>query len=80
MTYTATDTDGGDASFEFTITVQAAPQVALQVAKPAAPTVTRTEFSEPSKPALDVTWTAPDGQRSDDHQLRSAVPQAGHRG
>ena len=60
MTYTATDTDGGDASFEFTITVQAAPQVALQVAKPAAPTVTRTEFSEPSKPALDVTWTAPD--------------------
>ena len=27
--------------------------------KPAAPTVTRTEFSEPTSPALDVTWTAP---------------------
>ena len=27
---------------------------------PAAPTVTRKEFSQPSNPALDVTWTAPD--------------------
>ena len=28
--------------------------------KPDAPTVTRTEFSRQSNPALDVTWTAPD--------------------
>ena len=27
---------------------------------PAAPTITRTRFSEPSAPALDVTWTVPD--------------------
>ncbi len=27
--------------------------------KPAAPTVTRTQFGEPTSPALDVTWTAP---------------------
>ncbi|MXY15554.1 MAG: hypothetical protein F4Y57_00705, partial [Acidobacteria bacterium] len=27
-------------------------------AKPAAPTLTRTRFSEPTAPALDVTWTA----------------------
>ncbi len=59
MTYTATDTDGGEASFEFSIRVQAAPQTALAAAKPAAPTLTRTEFSEESDPALDVTWTAP---------------------
>ena len=29
--------------------------------KPAAPTVTRTQFAEPTGPALDVTWTAPAG-------------------
>jgi len=28
-------------------------------ARPDAPTLTRTRFSEPSNPALDVTWTAP---------------------
>ena len=28
--------------------------------KPDAPTLTRTQFSEPTDPALDVTWTAPD--------------------
>ncbi len=32
----------------------------LEAGEPDAPTLTRTEFSEPSKPALDVTWTAPD--------------------
>ena len=31
----------------------------VDTGKPAAPTVTRTEFSEQSNPALDVTWTAP---------------------
>ncbi|MYE07093.1 MAG: hypothetical protein F4Y04_07745, partial [Chloroflexi bacterium] len=31
----------------------------LEAGQPAAPTVTRTEFSEPTNPALDVTWTAP---------------------
>ncbi|MDE2869004.1 MAG: fibronectin type III domain-containing protein, partial [Chloroflexota bacterium] len=31
-----------------------------EAGKPDAPTVSRTEFSEPSNPALDVTWTAPD--------------------
>ncbi len=32
----------------------------VDTGKPAAPTLARTEFSEPSNPALDVTWTAPD--------------------
>ena len=32
----------------------------LEAGQPDAPTVTRTEFSEPANPALDVTWTAPD--------------------
>ena len=32
----------------------------VEAGKPDAPTVTRTEFSEQSHPALDVTWTAPD--------------------
>ncbi|MYD94712.1 MAG: hypothetical protein F4Y02_13705 [Chloroflexi bacterium] len=32
----------------------------LEAGQPDAPTVTRTEFSEPTNPALDVTWTAPD--------------------
>ena len=31
----------------------------LEAGQPDAPTVTRTEFSEPTNPALDVTWTAP---------------------
>ena len=31
----------------------------LEAGKPAAPTVTRTAFTEPTNPALDVTWTAP---------------------
>ena len=31
-----------------------------EAGQPDAPTVTRTEFSEPTNPALDVTWTAPD--------------------
>ena len=31
----------------------------VDTGKPAAPTVTRTEFAEKSNPALDVTWTAP---------------------
>ena len=32
----------------------------VEAGAPAAPTVTRTEFSGTSNPALDVTWTAPD--------------------
>ena len=32
----------------------------LEVGQPDAPTVTRTRFDEPTNPALDVTWTAPD--------------------
>ncbi len=31
----------------------------VEAGKPAAPTLTRTEFNEPTDPALDVTWTAP---------------------
>ena len=31
-----------------------------EVGQPDAPTVTRTRFEEPSNPALDVAWTAPD--------------------
>ncbi|MDE2640775.1 MAG: fibronectin type III domain-containing protein, partial [Chloroflexota bacterium] len=34
-------------------------EVMDQPAPPAAPTVTRTRFSEPANPALDVSWTAP---------------------
>ncbi len=30
-----------------------------EAGKPDAPTVTRTEFSEPTDPALDITWAAP---------------------
>ena len=32
----------------------------LEAGKPAAPTVTRAAFSEPTNPALDVSWTVPD--------------------
>ena len=32
----------------------------LEVGQPDAPTLTRTRFNEPSNPALDVIWTAPD--------------------
>ena len=32
----------------------------VDTGKPAAPAVTRTEFSQKSNPALDVTWTVPD--------------------
>ncbi|MCY4571692.1 MAG: fibronectin type III domain-containing protein, partial [Gemmatimonadetes bacterium] len=32
----------------------------IEADKTATPTITRTEFSAPSKPALDVTWTATD--------------------
>ena len=32
----------------------------VEAGQPDAPTVTRTEFSEPANPALDVSWTAPD--------------------
>ncbi len=62
MTYTATDEDGDETAFTFTITVLPPPPTARSVDKPVptAPTVTRTEFSEPTAPALDVTWTKPD--------------------
>ena len=39
-----------------TVTIQV---IDLEAGQPGTPTVTRTEFSEPSNPALDVTWTAP---------------------
>ena len=50
---------GQEAEAEVTINV-----VDLEAGKPDAPTVTRTEFSEPSNPALDVTWTAPEANRT----------------
>ena len=34
-------------------------QVSVDRTVPAAPTLTRTRFSKPTKPALDVTWSAP---------------------
>ena len=61
MTYTATDEDGDEASFGFTITVDAAPPTARQVNRPGTPgtpTVTRKRFTGQSAPALVVTWTA----------------------
>ena len=62
MTYTAADADGDEAAFTFTITVQAAPRTAKQnIGAPGTPTVTRIKFSEPTKPALRVSWTAPTG-------------------
>ena len=62
MTYTATDADGTQVALSFQIAILA---TALQAdgnaapEKPGTPTVTRKTFSEPSNPALNVTWTAP---------------------
>ena len=61
MTYTATDAEGTQVALSFQIAIRA---TALQVKsaaleKPGAPTVTRKTFSEPTNPALTVTWTAP---------------------
>ena len=58
MTYTAADEDGDEASFGFTLTVDAVPPTAkqAQVPQPSAPTLTRVQFSGQSAPALDVTW------------------------
>ena len=39
-----------------TVTIQV---IDLEAGQPGTPTVTRTEFSEPTNPGLDVTWTAP---------------------
>ena len=44
---------GRDAVVNLTIAIMDQP------APPSAPTVTRTRFSEPTNPALDVSWTAP---------------------
>ena len=52
VTYTVQERS---ASVSLTITV-----TDVQTGKPAAPTLTRTEFSRPTDPALDVTWAAPD--------------------
>ena len=53
MTYTATDEDGDEASFDFTITVEAGLKTAkASLNAPGTPTLTRIEFSEPTKPAL----------------------------
>ena len=47
--------DGNASAISVTINV-----TDLEVGKPDAPIVTRTTFDEPSNPAVDVTWTAPD--------------------
>ena len=44
--------------------------------QPAAPTVTRTQFSEPTNPALDVTWTAPDANGTTITGYEAQLPQA----
>ncbi|MDE2868042.1 MAG: fibronectin type III domain-containing protein, partial [Chloroflexota bacterium] len=62
MIYTATDADGTQIGVSFQIAIlSTAPQVSGDAApeKPGTPTVTRTSFSKPTNPALDVTWTAP---------------------
>ena len=63
MTYTATDEDGDEASFGFTITVRPAPRTAKQTkTRPDAPgslTAVRVASATQMKPALDVTWTTP---------------------
>ena len=62
MIYTAADADGTQLGVSFRIVVLA---TALQVngnaapEKPGTPTVSRKTFSEPTNPALKVTWTAP---------------------
>ena len=61
MTYTATDEDGDEASFNFTITVQRALRTAKQnlLPTPRNLSVTRKQFSGTSAPALNVSWDAP---------------------
>ena len=62
MIYTATDAEGTQIALSFRIAIRAtATQVkgAAAPEKPGTPTLSRTTFSEPSNPALDVTWTAP---------------------
>ncbi|MDE2767105.1 MAG: fibronectin type III domain-containing protein, partial [Chloroflexota bacterium] len=62
MIYTATDADGTQVGLSFQIVILA---TALQLnddaalEKPGTPTVSRKTFSEPTNPALEVTWTAP---------------------
>ena len=64
VTISADDGTNAPVTATFTITVTAKslllPQSEKQGVLSAAPTLTRTEFSEPTDPALDVTWTAPD--------------------
>ncbi len=66
MTYTAADEHGDKASFDFTITVQAAPRTAKSATLPVVPnlSVTRTRFDGQSAPALDVSWGTPDYHRT----------------
>ena len=62
MIYAATDADGTQVGLSFQIAIrETAPQVNGDAApeKPGTPAVTRTTFSKPTNPALDVTWTAP---------------------
>ena len=62
MTYTATDADGAQVGLSFQIAIRATARQlkgASAPEKPGTPTLSRTTFSEPSDPALDVTWTAP---------------------
>ena len=62
MTYTAADEDGDEASFGVSIAVEAALETAEQnIGAPGTPTLTRIKFNEPTKPALQVSWTAPAG-------------------
>ena len=60
-------------------TIDVAIEVVNVPVAPDAPTVTRTEFSEPTNPALDVTWTAPanpgDTITGYEAQYRKQVPE-----
>ena len=62
LTYTATDEDGDQASFDLTITVEAAPRTARSSRNsvPGTPTLTRVQYSESTKPALLVSWAIPE--------------------
>ena len=49
----------------------------IEPGKPGTPTLTRTQFSEPTAPALDATWDGGGRQRSDHQRLQNPVPQEG---
>ena len=47
--------------------------------KTGTPTLTRTQFSEPTAPALDVTWDGGGHQRPDHERPQDSIPQEGGR-